>query len=190
MGILRRALPGALAILFAASPWAAGAGEPQTADIIFLLGDHKLPEALELSQALMVSQPKNADGYYYFCQILKKMDRLASGERYFLEKLERDPDNPYWMFALGCIYQLQTDYPRSLQFLESAISREGRQPLFYDLFLFVVDVLGDESRGLAFLEGLYRREPDNYYLSSSIAELYFYQSDDKAFLRWEKLATA
>ena len=190
MGILRRALPGAFGFLFAASLWAAGAGGPQTADIIFLMGDRKLPEALELSQALMVSQPKNADGYYYFCLILKKMDRLASGERYFLEKLERDPDNPYWMFALACIYQLQTDYTRSLQFLESAIAREGRQPLFYDLYLFVVDVLGEENRGLAFMEGLYKQEPANYFLSSSIAELYFYQNDFKAFLRWEKLATA
>jgi tetratricopeptide (TPR) repeat protein len=196
-GITRWALPGIIMFLLAPTCGGAGGqtptrpvGEARTvSDIIFLLGDHKLTEALELSQAMMVHQPKNAEGYYYFCLVLDKLERLSSGERYFLEKLESDPDNPFWMFALACIYQLQTDYPRSLRFLESAIARETHQELFYDEYLYVVDVLGEEARGLAFLEGLVRSDPDNYFLSSSIAELYLYRDDYPNFLHWEAVAT-
>lgn len=157
-------------------------------EIFFLIGDRKYSDALALAQALMENHPGNAEGYYYLCQILKKMDHLHWGEGYFLEKLERDPDNPFLLFAVGCVYQSETEYHQSLQFLERAIAIDSRHEMFYDVFLYVVDILGEEERGLRFLEGLFRHQPDNCFLSSSISELYLYLNDNAAFYRWESLA--
>ncbi|MBP7296383.1 MAG: CHAT domain-containing protein [Acidobacteria bacterium] len=159
-------------------------------EIMFLVGDNRLNEALEHAHLLMSQEPEDVRGYYYFTWVLAKLDRLAWGERYFLEKLKRDPDNAYYLFALGTNYRIQTDYPRAIEFLENAIARRPRQDMFFDIYLLAVDVTGEHQRALNFLLGLHRPDPDNCYLTSSIAELHYYLDDYNGFLRWEEIARA
>ncbi|HOT02077.1 MAG TPA: hypothetical protein PLY66_13840, partial [Acidobacteriota bacterium] len=76
---------------------AAVADADRVNEIMFLVGDGRLNEALEQAHLLMTQEPEDVRGYYYFTWVLAKLDRLAWGERYFLEKLKRDPDNAYYL---------------------------------------------------------------------------------------------
>ena len=158
-----------------------------TQEMIFLIGDNRLSEALEMAQLAMVRSPQRADGYYFFCQVLEKTDRLAWGEKYFLGKLQRDPDHACLNFALGYLYQLRLDYHQAAQFLEKSLTEDVGQEYPFEIYLNILDVLGEEMRGLQFLNGIYRRDPGNFLVSSSIAELYLYVNDYPKFNEWLKL---
>ena len=46
-------------------------------EIMFLVGDNRLNEALEHAHLLMSQEPEDVRGYYYFTWVLAKLDRLV-----------------------------------------------------------------------------------------------------------------
>ena len=133
-----------------------------TAKINILNSAKRYQEAMEAANKGIKQYPENLTLYYVRSLLADRLNKLELAEQDLRKVLEKEPDNPNALNALGYMLADRTDrYKEALGYVQRAIDQFPNQPAYIDSMGWVQYRLGNFDEALRYLKKAFGLDQDS-----------------------------
>jgi tetratricopeptide (TPR) repeat protein len=146
-------------------------------------------KAVALLQKAITVNPADAEAYYTLGKTFIELDDYKKAIVPYQKAIELDTSKNIWMYELGLIYYNNYQYSDAIKYFKMA-EENGYQKSndFYENAGFSYLSMGDMPSGMAYLNKVLERKPNNKELLSGIAQaLHRAKKYDEALTYYQKL---
>lgn len=94
-------------------------------------------------------------------------------------QMNKEPNNPYWPYSLGCISQHTHKYDKAIGYFKQALEKEDHDMFHYGIADCYSD-MGDYNNALEYINKAIERDSSDLNYRSSRAEIYYNLNDMKS----------
>lgn len=166
----------------------------ENSDQILGMGFYHLEDygkAMDHLQKAIIKNSKDAQAYYTLGRTYLELENEKDAISSYKHALEIDSSKYQWKYELGLIYYNKDDYKNALLYFDAA-SHSGlnKNNDYYENYGFAQVYNGDAKGGMATLELLIKRKPNNTELLKNIASaMHTTKRYEAAIIYYEKLLT-